>query len=139
VTMQGGLGGSESEVQRSSFERSLNAIKPYHLGQVSTTIQMRTRKPMQGVDGVPSTMLCGCIVTAGLLWLLWSKRVTAVLEAYMEGSPPMRCIARSWLYPPTPFQTGRKQFGEERTDGCLRPSDLCKLNHACTLGPRAAK
>jgi hypothetical protein len=58
--------------------------------------------------------------------------VTAVIEAYIEGSSPVHCNAGSWLHPPAPSQTGSKQFREERTDGCLRVClrDLCKPNYA---------
>jgi hypothetical protein len=98
---------------------------------------------MQGLTGVPKAIQYCLIALAlphtGLLWLLWGKRVTAVIEAYTYISLPMHCVAGTWLHSPAPFRTGRKQFGEERTDGCLRLRDLYKLNHACTLGPRAVK
>jgi hypothetical protein len=97
---------------------------------------------MQGLNGVPSKPFACCLVALArpcLLWLLWGKCATAVIEAYIEGSTPMHCIAGTWLHFPATFHTKRKQFGEESTDGCLRLLDLCKLNHASTLGLRAVK
>jgi hypothetical protein len=90
----------------SSFERSLVATS---LGQLYL-LTLRTRKPIQYLNGVPSKPFTCCLVALalpGLLWLLWGKRMTAV--------SPMHCIAGTWLHPPAPFQTGRKRFGEGRS------------------------
>ena len=88
-------------------------------------MQDRTNKPFTCSPGLQ-------LALPGLLWLLWGKCVTAVIEAYIEESPPMHCDAGIWLHPRAPFQTRRKQFREERTDGCLRVRlrGLCKPNHA---------
>jgi hypothetical protein len=53
---------------------------------------------MQGLNGVPSkpsTCYLVALALPGLFWLLRGKRVAAVIEAYIEGSPPMHCIAES--------------------------------------------
>jgi hypothetical protein len=96
----GGVHEIESEVQRSSFERSLNLTV---LSLVSTTTYMKTRKvrrkPMQGLDGVPSRPFACCLVALALpslLWPLcqWGKRVTAPWVVLQElagnGSIPTR-------------------------------------------------
>ena len=60
----------ESEVQRSD-----DINKPYHFGQILFSIQsrttyMRTREPMQGLNGVQSKPF-KCLVASALPGLLW--------------------------------------------------------------------
>ena len=75
---------------------------------------------MQGLNGVASKPFIYCMVALalpGLVWLLWGERVTAVIEAYIKGSPPwIVLLVFFFLHPPAPFRTGKKQCGEKRTD-----------------------
>jgi hypothetical protein len=63
----------------------IKALEP-----LTTTTYMRTRKPMQGLNGVPSKpfddvwLHSHCLTSFGCCG---GKRVTTVIEAYIEGSP----------------------------------------------------
>jgi hypothetical protein len=67
---------------------------------------------MQGLNGVPSL--------PSLFWLLRGKRVAAVIEAYIEGSPPMHCIVGTCLHPPRTV-SNRKEAIERGTYRRLSP------------------
>ena len=115
--------------------RSLNAVKPYRLDHLSFMTYMKTRKLMQGLNGVPSKPYICCAVALalpGLLSLLgvnlwqWSLRRTS-------GVSPMQCTVLpdlgSRLCPPAPFQFRQEGNNQERNVLTALSPSATEANH----------
>ena len=101
------------------LSRNLIILAKYNLFTISTTTYMRTRKLMQGLNGVPSKPFT-CLVALVRRTSFdgcggHGKRGHDNSGVHGSLSPRPR-NAGTWLHPPAPFQTGRNQFREERTD-----------------------
>ena len=86
----------------------------------------------------PSICCLVALALPGLLWLLWGKPVTVVIEACIEAFPP--CILLLELGRVLPHRFRQEANNWRRMYRWLSPFPrLAQTELPCTLGPRAVK